>query len=113
MLYSAGAELRGIKPDFRIKILSGALQHDGGTIVFEGNPVPQMTPQRSFKLGIHTIYQENTLVPWLTVAENLFIGQEVTSPKTGLIDWKSAANRTAAIMKSLKINIAPKLSASI
>jgi ribose transport system ATP-binding protein len=91
-----------------IKILSGALQHDGGTIVFEGTPVLQMTPQRSFKLGIHTIYQENTLVPWLTVAENLFIGQEVISPKTGLIDWKSAANKTAAIMKSLKMNIAPR-----
>ncbi|MDR1904636.1 MAG: sugar ABC transporter ATP-binding protein [Treponema sp.] len=91
-----------------IKILSGALQHDGGTITFEGTPIPQMTPERSFKLGVHTIYQENTLVPWLTVAENLYIGQEICFPKTGLIDWKSAFNKTADIMKSLKMNIAPR-----
>jgi ribose transport system ATP-binding protein len=91
-----------------IKILSGALRHDGGKIIFKGNPIPQMTPERSFNLGIHTIYQENTLVPWLTVAENLYIGQEIISPKTGLIDWKTAFNRTADIMKSLKMNIAPR-----
>jgi ribose transport system ATP-binding protein len=66
-----------------------------------------MTPQRSFKLGIHTIYQENTLVPWLTVAENLFIGQEMLSPKLGLFDWKATFTKTAGIMKKLKMNIDP------
>jgi ribose transport system ATP-binding protein len=91
-----------------IKILSGAYQHDSGEIVYENSPVLRISPDISYNLGIHTIYQENTLVPYLTVAENLHIGHEATRGKFGLIDWKAMFNTTVEIMRRLNITINPQ-----
>jgi ABC-type sugar transport system ATPase subunit len=91
-----------------IKILSGAYQHDKGEIVFEGITIPQMSPDRSYALGIHTIYQENTLIPYLTVSENLYIGQELTKSRFGIIDWKASLKKTEGIFERLKMTINPQ-----
>jgi ribose transport system ATP-binding protein len=91
-----------------IKILSGAYQYDKGEILFEGLTVPQMSPDRSYALGIHTIYQENTLIPYLSVSENLYVGQEMTKGKIGIIDWKAAFKKTEGILERLKVNINPQ-----
>jgi ribose transport system ATP-binding protein len=91
-----------------IKILSGAYQHDRGEIFFENSPVLRILPEISYRLGIHTIYQENTLVPYLTVAENLHIGHELTRGKFGLIDWKAIFSTTEEIMRRLNISIDPR-----
>ena len=89
-----------------IKILSGAYRPDGGEIVFEGETLHSLTPVTAFDLGIHTIYQENTLIPYLTVAENLHVGQE---PLKGfLVDWKTMYSETENTIERLKINIDPK-----
>ena len=90
-----------------IKILSGAYEHDSGEIVFEGQVIPKMTPEKSAELGIHTIYQENTLVPYLSVAENIFLGQEETTGKIGLINWKSLYSKAGNIMNRLKMDVNP------
>ena len=89
-----------------IKILSGAYRPDRGEIVFEGETLHSLTPVAAFDLGIHTIYQENTLIPYLTVAENLHVGQEPV--KGGLIDWKTMYSETENAIERLKININPK-----
>ena len=89
-----------------IKILSGAYRPDGGEIVFENKTLNSLTPLVAFDLGIHTIYQENTLIPYLTVAENLHVGQEPI--KNGLIDWKTIVQDTEDTIKRLKIKIDPK-----
>jgi ribose transport system ATP-binding protein len=91
-----------------IKILSGAYQHDCGEIFFENSPVLRILPDISYNWGIHTIYQENTLVPYLTVAENLHIGHELTRGKFGLIDWKTMFSTTEEIMRRLNIPIDPR-----
>ena len=59
-----------------LKILSGAQQPDGGTISFDGQTVTMATPHDAQRLGIVTIYQEFTLAPNMTIAENVFIGRE-------------------------------------
>ena len=89
-----------------IKILSGAYRPDSGQIVFEDKILYSLTPIAAFDLGIHTIYQENTLIPYLTVAENLHVGQEPV--KGALIDWKKMYSETENTVKRLKINIDPK-----
>jgi ribose transport system ATP-binding protein len=90
-----------------IKILSGAYRPDAGEIFFEGTAISHISPDISYKLGIHTIYQENTLVPYLTVAENLHVGHEPTRGKFKIIDWKAMADTTEEIIKRLKITINP------
>ena len=59
-----------------IKILTGVYQMDGGEVTIEGQPVVIHSPQDAQNSGISTVYQEITLCPNLTVAENMFIGRE-------------------------------------
>lgn len=60
-----------------IKILTGAIQPTEGTIEFLGKEYYHLNPQLSLKIGINAIYQELNLIPFLTVAENIFFGREV------------------------------------
>src|SRR5579875_3553776 len=63
-----------------IKILSGILRPDSGTIRVQGRETTLDSPQVALRLGIGTIFQELTLMPYMTVAENLLIGRE---PRSG------------------------------
>ena len=64
-----------------MKVLSGAYQADaGGEILVEGKPVTIGRPQAARALGIAIIYQELALAPNLTVAENIYLGDEVAKP---------------------------------
>ena len=57
-----------------IAILSGMLEPDGGDIRVRGEPVTVDSPRRAIDLGIGTVYQHSSLVPSLTVIENLLLG---------------------------------------
>ena len=88
-----------------LKILSGAQQPDEGTIEFAGKRVSMATPHAAQKLGIVTIYQEFTLAPNMTIAENVFIGRE---PGNRLfVDWRKMAAETRAITTRLGLDLKP------
>ncbi|MBV9702107.1 MAG: sugar ABC transporter ATP-binding protein, partial [Methylobacteriaceae bacterium] len=88
-----------------LKILSGAQQPDAGTVTFAGNPVTLSTPHDAQQLGIVTIYQEFTLAPNMTIAENVFIGRE---PGRGpFVDWRRMAADTHAITRRLGLELRP------
>ena len=59
-----------------LKILSGAQSPDEGSISLDGKPVVFASPQDAQRHGIVTIYQEFTLAPDMTIAENVFVGRE-------------------------------------
>lgn len=69
-----------------MKILSGALHKDGGTVRILGEEVNIQTPKDAKRLGVATIYQEFMLAPDLTVAENIFIDRFASGEK--LVHWK-------------------------
>src|SRR5574344_709056 len=58
-----------------VKCLTGVYEKDSGEICIEAKPVSIRSPQDAQNLGISTVYQEITLCPNLTVAENMFIGR--------------------------------------
>ncbi|MBV8969972.1 MAG: sugar ABC transporter ATP-binding protein, partial [Verrucomicrobia bacterium] len=88
-----------------IKILSGAQQPDSGTIEFDGKRVTMTSPHDAQRLGIVTIYQEFTLAPNMTIAENVFIGRE---PGGGVfVDWAKMAAETRAITSQLGLQLRP------
>ncbi len=60
-----------------IKLLTGANEPTKGTIEFEGVEYKKLSTRQAMDLGIAVIYQEFSLVPYLTVAENIFYGREV------------------------------------
>lgn len=59
-----------------IKVLAGAHVPDAGTIAIEGRVTPMRSPIEARRAGVAVIYQEFNLVPGLTAAENIFLGQE-------------------------------------
>ena len=69
-----------------IKVLTGAYRRDAGEIVFDGEPIEFASPQEAQRGGISTIYQEINLVPFRSVAENIFLGRE--HRRFGLLDWR-------------------------
>jgi len=88
-----------------IRILAGAEAPDAGTIEFDGRTVAMAAPHEAQRLGIVTIYQEFTLAPNMTVAENVFIGRE---PGPGVfVDRRRMAAATRAITRRLGLDIDP------
>lgn len=59
-----------------IKILSGVHQPDRGEIRISDRPVKITSPKAAMKLGIETIYQDNSVVPTMSIARNMFLGRE-------------------------------------
>lgn len=88
-----------------IKVLTGVYTKDTGEISIKGieKPVHIKSPQDAQKFGISTVYQEITLCPNLTVAENLFIGRT----NDVVVNWKSRNTRAEAILKGLGIPAKP------
>jgi ribose transport system ATP-binding protein len=76
-----------------IKILSGVLRPDGGSVRIKGVDVDFRNPHSARALGVGTVFQELTLMPWMTVAENLFLREEPQGP-TRLIRRRELVART-------------------
>lgn len=89
-----------------LKILSGAQPPDSGTIAFAGQPVTFASPQEAQKAGIVTIYQEFTLAPDMTVAENVFIGREPGSRL--FISYRQLEEQTAALCRRIGLERSPR-----
>ena len=82
-----------------IKVLTGVYPGDGGEITVEGNKVSIRSPQDAQNNGISTVYQEISLCPNLTVAENMFIGREGGF----LVRQKDYEKRAEGLLKELGI----------
>ena len=88
-----------------IKILSGAVQPDEGEIIVKGKRCKNLTPHQQIGLGISTIYQDSDLVDTLSVADNIFLGDEIK--RFGLISRKEQERISREFVSSLRISIDP------
>jgi simple sugar transport system ATP-binding protein len=88
-----------------VSILSGLLAPDEGAVTFDGRPAPRISDVASWKSRISTVYQRSMVVPWLTVAENVFLGAQPT--RSGLLAWGEMRDRTAAVMQEWGFDIHP------
>ncbi len=88
-----------------IKTLTGVHILDAGEIFMDGKSIINHSPQQAQENGISTVYQEITLCPNLSVAENLFIGREPR--KAGFIDWKTMNKNASELLESLDIHVPP------
>ena len=82
-----------------IKVLAGVHEPDEGTITWDGEEVHLGHPQAAMDLGIATIYQELDLVGGLTVAENIYLGHEMS--RFGFSQRRAAANSTSSTTSAM------------
>ena len=94
-----------------LKILSGAQQPSSGRIVFAGRDYAPADPKAGRQAGIVTIYQELSLIPTLSVAENIFINRAPTGP-LGLVDWRRMRREATGILARVNLSIPPDIPVS-
>lgn len=89
-----------------MKILAGVHQADFGEIILNGQSINISSPAESQKLGISIIHQELNLIPYLTVAENIFLGRE--PKKMRFLDDKKMQRDTKKLLNQFGLNLDPK-----
>ncbi len=86
-----------------VKVMTGVYEKDAGRIAVDGKAVHFKSPQEAQESGIGTVYQEITLCPNLTVAENMFIGRG----RHAFVHWGHMNGKAAKLLASLGIPARP------
>lgn len=90
-----------------MKIIAGLYRQDKGEILLNGTAVTMQSPLDAISKGVSMIHQELTPIPYLSVAENVFLGREPLK-KSGVLDKKEIIQKTQALFGEMKIDIDPR-----
>ena len=88
-----------------MKILAGAQSRDSGQILVDGVAAHIDTPQSAMDLGISIIYQEFNLVPYMSAAENIFLGREPGAAIPGFVNFGKMYGDAQAIIDELGVKL--------
>jgi ribose transport system ATP-binding protein len=88
-----------------MKILAGAQPMDSGEIMLSEAPVTIYSPHHAQQLGISMIYQEFNLSPYLSVAENIFLGREPRLGRTPFINWKKMYADAREVLGRIRVDL--------
>jgi ribose transport system ATP-binding protein len=90
-----------------LRTLVGIHQPDSGTILMEGRRVKFGSVLDAFAAGVGVVFQEQALIPNLTVAENLFLGREEHDVRAGIYRWRTLNDRARRILLAIKCPVRP------
>jgi ABC-type sugar transport system ATPase subunit len=85
-----------------IKVLSGAITPDAGTIALDARPIAFTSPAQALAAGIATVYQDPHVYPELSVTENIFLGREMRT-RLGNIDHRAQTSRVVELLVELGV----------
>ena len=88
-----------------VKVFSGAITPTRGTVLENGKELKFSSPAEAFQQGIATVYQELSLSPYLSVAENIFMGR---LPRNGpFVDWNETREMAEELLSRMQVSIPP------
>jgi len=90
-----------------VKVLAGAYGRDAGEIRVAGERVGAETPHGMIRRGVAVIYQDPSLAPHLTTAENIFMGR-LPRTRWGTVDWRRLSRDTTALSQRLGLALEPR-----
>lgn len=91
-----------------MKVIYGAHPPDGGEMRLNGQPVRFSGPREAVARGIGMVFQEQSLIPNLTVMENIFLGAEDGFVKGGIVRWKAMAEAAKRQLDKVQLGIDPR-----
>lgn len=89
-----------------MKIFSGVYAQYEGEIILNGQPVRFSDTREAEEAGIAIIHQELNLIPYLSIAENIFLGREITNG-WGILDKKQMNEKTKQLLSKLNLTLYP------
>ncbi|HSP21629.1 MAG TPA: sugar ABC transporter ATP-binding protein [Planococcus sp. (in: firmicutes)] len=95
-----------------MKILTGIYSRDSGTVEVKGKEVHFTSPKQAEEAGIAVIHQELNILPHLSITDNMFLGNEETFGRTGIIRTKTMEQKTKKALLDLGLDIDPAAPAS-
>ena len=90
-----------------LKSLVGLVQPDGGRIELRGEPVKLRSVSQAGSAGIGMVFQEQSLIPNITVAENILLGAEGNAVVAGVYRWRELARRAQVQLDKIGCSISP------
>jgi simple sugar transport system ATP-binding protein len=92
-----------------VGILTGLIAADAGTVRFGGAPAPALSDRAAWRERVACVYQHSTIIPDLSIAENLFIGCQPL--RRGFIDWRRLRQDAATVLERWGVAVAPEMRA--
>ncbi|GHJ42108.1 sugar ABC transporter ATP-binding protein [Streptomyces sp. TS71-3] len=89
-----------------VRILTGLQAPDAGTVLFDGEPAPALGDRDAWRQKVACVYQHPTVVPELTVAENLFINRQPAG-RRGFFSWRTLRTEAARLLDTWDIHVDP------
>ncbi|MFM0420498.1 sugar ABC transporter ATP-binding protein [Paraburkholderia aromaticivorans] len=90
-----------------MKLLTGAYRQDAGEITLSGQPLVIRNPRDATAKGIAMVYQEQSILPNLTIAENLFLGREENFTTFGRMNWPKLKRAAQTELATVHLDIDP------
>jgi ribose transport system ATP-binding protein len=92
-----------------MKVLAGAYRPDAGSVLYKGAAVEIDSPAAAQRFGIAVIFQEFSLVPYLDIAQNIFLGREFSGRLPGTISRRRLYAEAQRVLNLIGFDIDPKL----
>ncbi|MEU1271658.1 sugar ABC transporter ATP-binding protein [Streptomyces sp. NPDC005799] len=89
-----------------VRVLTGLEAPDEGAVRFDGEPAPALTDRDAWRRKVACVYQHPTVVPELTVAENLFINRQPL--QRGFISWRRLRGEAARLLDTWDVRVDPE-----
>ncbi|MFE6401136.1 sugar ABC transporter ATP-binding protein [Streptomyces alboflavus] len=89
-----------------VTILTGLQAPDAGTVLFDGEPAPPLADRDAWRRKVACVYQRPTVVPELSVAENLFINRQPQG-RGGFISWRRLKAEAAQVLDTWDVHVDP------
>ncbi|EFL30118.1 D-xylose ABC transporter, ATP-binding protein [Streptomyces viridochromogenes DSM 40736] len=90
-----------------VSVLTGLQAPDEGTVTFGGEPAPRVTDRDAWRRRVACVYQKSTIIPTLTVAENLFLNRH-DHGRSRLISWQATRRRAQDVLSTWAVDVDPQ-----
>ncbi|WP_330351092.1 sugar ABC transporter ATP-binding protein [Streptomyces sp. NBC_00582] len=97
----------GVGKSTLVSVLTGLQAPDEGTVTFGGAPAPRLTDRDAWRRHVACVYQKSTIIPTLTVAENLFLNRH-DHGRSRLISWQGVRHRAQELLSTWSVDVDPQ-----
>jgi simple sugar transport system ATP-binding protein len=92
-----------------VSILTGLQRADSGQVLFDGQPAPPVSEPEAWRQHVACVYQKSTIIPTLSVAENLFLNRQSLGARR--ISWRALRERATDLLDTWGIDVDPRVDA--